>query len=602
MEYQHRSGRPDAWLPIIVAVFATLAAAASYATAPQSKQTASAPVTKTAGPRDAYGHLPLSFEESRGQTDSRVKFLARGGGYSLFLTPTEAVLKLRAQSAAKNPRRPGALPKRLLRASTEKQFSVVRIGLENANANSSARGVDLLRGRSNYFIGKDRSKWRTGIATYGGIRFESIYPGISLVYRGTQGRLEYDFVVAPNADPSRIRMSIEGADHLSLDRDGNLIIKTPGGEVVQKAPIIYQETHDTRHPVAGGYALLGKRSIAFKLAAYDRSAPLIIDPLLTYVSYLGGSGIDEGTAIAVDSTGAAWVTGETTSTDFPTTTNAFQPDNYGSSNVFITKVSPDGTALIYSTYAGGTGNDSPIGIGLDSFGNAYVTGFTDSSDYAVSSGAYQVSPGNIFVTALDSTGGLIYSTYLGSPAKVGPGGIPELDLAGIAVDGSGEAFVAGGAGAGIPLAGNPYQSSCPSADQFLGGNPDCGFVTKLNPPGTSLVYSTLVGNAVDVNAIGIDAAGEAYITGTLMGIDSSVGPTNCQSCLYEAKLDGSGSNLLFSQGLKYHGGDTFLAADSIAVDPCRQLSRDWVCADRESVFSTQLRHYDQPVYYRAGLT
>ena len=129
MEYQHRSGRPDAWLPIIVAVFATLAAAASYATAPQSKQTASAPVTKTAGPRDAYGHLPLSFEENRGQTDSRVKFLARGGGYSLFLTPTEAVLKLRAQSAAKNPRRPGALPKRLLRASTEKQFSVVRIEL-----------------------------------------------------------------------------------------------------------------------------------------------------------------------------------------------------------------------------------------------------------------------------------------------------------------------------------------------------------------------------------------------------------------------------------------------------------------------------------------
>ena len=128
-------------------------------------------------------------------------------------------------------------------------------------------------------------------------------------------------------------MSIEGADHLSLDRDGNLIIKTPGGEVVQKAPIIYQETHDTRHPVAGGYALLGRRSIAFKLAAYDRSAPLIIDPLLTYVSYLGGSENDEGTAIAVDSTGAAWVTGETTSTDFPTTTNAFQPDNYGSSDV-----------------------------------------------------------------------------------------------------------------------------------------------------------------------------------------------------------------------------------------------------------------------------
>ena len=306
-----------------------------------------------------YGHLPLSFEENRGQTDPRVKFLARGGGYSLFLTPTEAVLKLRAPSSAKKQTKPGAMPIAFHPESIEKpKFSVVRIRLEGANPNSTASGVDALPGRSNYFIGKDHAKWRTGIATYGGVRFESVYPGINLVYRGTQGRLEYDFVIAPNADPSRIKMNVDGADALSLDRDGNLVIKTAGGEVIQKAPVIYQESHGARHPVAGGYALMGKHSVTFKLGAYDRSAALIIDPLLTYVSYLGGSGGDSGVAIAVDSTGEAWVTGTTVSTDFPISAHPLQTHNFGSVDVFITKVSTDGSTLLYSTYAGGSENDS----------------------------------------------------------------------------------------------------------------------------------------------------------------------------------------------------------------------------------------------------
>ncbi len=183
--------------------------------------------------RDAYGHLPLSFEENRGQTDSQVKFLARGGGYSLFLTPTEAVLKLRAPSSAKQQNKPSAMPIAFHPEGIEKpKFSVLRIRLEGANPNSTASGVDVLPGHSNYFIGKDRAKWQTGIAIYCGVRFESIYPGINLGYRGTQGRLEYDFVIAPNADPSRIKMNIEGADALSLDREGNLVTKTAGGAVI----------------------------------------------------------------------------------------------------------------------------------------------------------------------------------------------------------------------------------------------------------------------------------------------------------------------------------------------------------------------------------
>jgi hypothetical protein len=259
MFHQQRRGRPTLWLSVAIAAFAMFAVAASYETAPQAKQTTAA-ASHAARDRDAYGHLPLSFEENRGQTDPQVKFLARGGGYSLFLTPTEAVLKLRAPSSAKKQTKPGALPIAFHPEGIEKQkFSVVRIRLEDANANSTASGVDALPGHSNYFIGKDRAKWRTGIATYGGVRFESIYPGINLVYRGTQGRLEYDFVIAPNADPSRIKMNVEGADALALDRDGNLVMKTAGGEVIQKAPVIYQESHGARHPVAGGYALMGKK-------------------------------------------------------------------------------------------------------------------------------------------------------------------------------------------------------------------------------------------------------------------------------------------------------------------------------------------------------
>ncbi len=430
---------------------ATLAVAASYGSTPAPEQKAASPAPRV---RDAYGHLPLSFEENRGQTDPQVKFLARGGGYSLFLTSTEAVLKLRAPSPARKPAKSGAMPIAFHPKSVEQpKFAVVRIRLEGANANSTASGVDALPGHSNYFIGKDRAQWHTGIATYEGVRFESIYPGISLVYRGAQGRLEYDFVIAPNADPSRIKMTIAGADDLSLDRDGNLIIKTSAGKVIQKAPVIYQEVNGGRHQVAGGYALIGTHHVAFKLGAYDRRMPLIIDPLLTYVSYLGGSGFGEaGIAIAVDSAGAAWFTGTTESTDFPITSNPLQPNLFGNIDVFITKVSPDGTALVYSTYAGGSEFDQPVGIGVDASGNAYVTGRTSSSDYPVSTGAYQITVDNngagtaaVFITALDSSGGLIYSTFLGQPFS-----IPY----GIAVDAAGEAWVTGEAGADFPTTSN----------------------------------------------------------------------------------------------------------------------------------------------------
>ena len=564
MLHQQRRGRPNLWLSVAIVAFAMFAVAASHETAPQSKQTTAA-ASHALRVRDGYGHLPLSFEENRGQTDPQVKFLARGGGYSLFLTPTEAVLKLRAPSSAKKQTRPDAMPIAFHPESLEKpKFSVVRIRLEGANPKSIARGVDALPGHSNYFIGKDHAKWRTGIATYGGVRFESIYPSINLVYRGTQGRLEYDFVVAPNADPSRIKMNIDGADALSLDRDGNLIIKTSGGEVIQKAPLIYQESHGTRHPVTGGYALASKHSVMFKLGAYDRNAPLIIDPLLTYVSYLGGSGQDYGGAIAVDSAGEAWVAGFTTSVDFPVTPNPVQSTFYGMYDAFVSKVNSDGSTLVYSTYVGGSNLDSASGVALDPQGNIYVTGTTFSPDFPATVGAFQTTfsgpngAADAFVLALDPNGGLIYSTFLnGSKSSIGNA---------IAVDSTGDAYVTGVTGSpDFPLTPNAYQTGYPDY-----ANDSVGFVTKFNPSGTGLIYSTFLLPLSEQNqvfgqsgvAIGLDGSENAYIAASTSQNSSPFCQKSCGSII---ALNSTGTGLNFSTQLDFGGEISGLAYSYVAA-------------------------------------
>ena len=563
MQFIRRRSDSSFWLTIAIGLIAMFAVAATYGGAPQAKPS-SATASHPPQVRDAYGHLPLSFEENRGQTDPQVKFLARGGGYSLFLTPTEAVLKLRAPSSAKKQTKPGAMPIAFHPESIEKpKFSVVRIRLEGANPNSTASGVDALPGHSNYFIDKDRAKWRTGIATYGGVRFESIYPGINLVYRGTQGHLEYDFVIAPNADPSRIRMDIEGADALSLDRDGNLVIKTAGGEVIQKAPLIYQESHGTRHPVAGGYALRGKHSVTFKLGAYDRRAPLIIDPLLTYVSYLGGSGQDFGSAIAVDSAGEAWVAGATASVDFPLTKNPLQSTFYGVYDAFVTKINSDGSALLYSTYVGGSNSDGANGIALDPQGNIYVTGITYSPDFPASVGAFQTTfsgpNGTVdaFVLALDPNGGLIYSTFLnGSKSSTGTA---------IAVDSTGDAYVTGATTSpDFPLTANTYQTGYPDSD-----NDSVGFATKFNPSGTALAYSTFLFPLSEqndmyqqsANAIGLDGSRNAYIAISAYHTSSPFCQENCDSII---ALNSNGTGLNFSTQLD-GGGISGLVSASVAA-------------------------------------
>ena len=437
--------------------------------------------------------VPLTFEVNRGQTAAQVKYLSRGLGRTLFLTPSEAVLVLQRDQQAR--RDPG----------TPAQPTVLRLRLVGANPAPRVEGLELLPGKANYFIGNDPTKWRANIPTYTKVKYQSVYPGVDLVYYGTnQRQLEYDFVVAPGAKPKAIRLAFTGMDRLTLDAQGNLILHTAGGEVLQYAPKVYQEINGARRAIAGRYVLYGKDQVGFRVAGYDRTKPLVIDPTLSvvYSTYLGGGADDEGLAIAVDGSGNTYVTGVTVSTNFPMAANTYG----GSNDAFVAKLGPAGSALVYSTYLGGSGFDQGSGIAVDGSGNAYVTGFTQSAGFPTTAGAFQTAYGgssDAFVTKLGPTGTLSYSTYLG--------GTRQDQGAAIAVDGSGNAYVTG-------------RTKSPFTDftgaHFVGfnvgnGSSQDGFVAKLDPSGSALVYFTYVGGGGSDEglAIAVDGSGNAYVTG-----------------------------------------------------------------------------------------
>src|SRR6266581_2224024 len=292
---------------------------------------------------ESYGKLPLQFEANRGQTHQDVHFLSRGAGYSLYLTAGEAVLVLTKPNAdAKDDARS---------AKTRGESVALRMSLVGAARKPTVSGTDELPGKANYFIGKDRSKWRTNVPTYARVHYREVYPGIDLVYYGNQRQLEYDFVVAPGANPKKIALRFQGADKLEIDAEGDLVLHTAGGEMRQHKPVIYQEIEGVRQEIGGGYVRKGADRVGFQLAAYDTTRPLVIDPLvLSYSTYLGGGAGDFGNGIAVDAAGNAYVTGYTASSDFPTTAGTFQPNFGGGAGAFVTKLNRTGTALVYSTY------------------------------------------------------------------------------------------------------------------------------------------------------------------------------------------------------------------------------------------------------------
>ncbi|MFB3921315.1 MAG: choice-of-anchor D domain-containing protein [Terriglobia bacterium] len=557
--------------------------------------------------RQAFGELPLSFEMNQGQADPQVKFLSRGRGYTLFLTEDEAVFALGKPSADgatfRRSQRESAITTQLptpvnhvplvndafpppliqspeLSIRNHQTFiaepparSVLRMKIVDANPKAKIVADGELPGRSNHLIGNDPSKWRTNVPNFGKVRYEEIYPGIDLVYYGNQHKLEFDFVVAPGADPQVIAFDVEGPDQIEIDSHGGLVLGFDGREMRVAKPVVYQlrpaipgqpialgadeqlsnrgdrqfidgrfvlrATHDEiRNPkgIAGSPA--GSQSashgssyeVAFEVGPYERTLPLVIDPVLTYSTYLGGSEFDFALGIAVDTAGEAYIVGATSSEDFPTA-NALQPSINRTlgyvGDAFITKLSADGTSFLFSTFLGGSNNEVAYGIALDSAGNAYITGETKSTDFPVTPGAFQTSfstgddpyPTHAFVTKLSANGSaLVYSTLLGGSA--------EESARGIAVDSSGNAYVAGSTSSlDFPVTAGVAQSALPSYNGQIcalwTGFCGSGFVAALNPQGTGLVYGTYLGgtNSTSPQGIAVDGAGNAYVVGFTNSLD-----------------------------------------------------------------------------------
>jgi hypothetical protein len=511
-----------------------------------------------------YAKLALRFEANQGQIDGRVKFLARGSGYALFLTRDEAVFALqrasRRSTGAKNTAHPqSALSKPIPSESTE----YVRMKLVEANSASRVSAVDELPGKTNYFIGNDPSKWRRNVPTYARVKYESVYPGVDLIYYGNQQQLEYDFVVAPAADPKAIRLSFPGAE-LSVDDQGNLVLQAKHRQIRFRRPRVYQEIDGKRRTITAYYSLRGRDTVGFALASYDSRKPLVIDPRLVYSTYLGGNGNDVGSGIAVDSAGNVYMTGQTTSTNFPTA-NALQGSFAGgTSDVFIAKINSSGSALLYSTYLGGSADDIGSGIAVDSTGNAFITGYTGSKDFPTANALQPKIGGavaNAFITKISASGStLLYSTYLGGTAAYGYA---------IAADSAGNGYVTGATTSNDFPTVNALQST------YGGGGSDA-FIAKINSSGSALVYSTYLGGsgAEEGDGIAADSAGNAYVVGITTSINFPTANALQPSFgggfndAFVAKINASGSALVYSTYLGGNGNDLGYA---IALDSARNV-------------------------------
>ena len=429
----------------IVCLITTLAATVFVAArggkgeSPADRSATSTPVDAAVKARIAerFGSLPLSFEANEGQVDRAVKFLSRGAGYDLFLTGDEAVLLLRKPRAAeKDPRRSASdLPVR--------EGSVLRLKMLGANARAEVQGHDALPGKINYFTGNDPEKWRRNIPTYRKVYYKEVYPGIDVVYYGNQRQLEYDFIVAPGANPKVIKFRVEGAERLRVDQGGNLLLALKDGEVALNKPFIYQLAENgSRSEIKGAYAIKGNE-VSFKVRGFDARKPLVIDPVLSYSTFLGTNGSEVAQGIAVDAQGSAYVAGFTDNNSFPTTAGSFRPTGT-SGGAFVTKLDPTGSSLVYSTYlkASGLGTSSATSIAVDAAGNAHVTGFTTGADFPVVNGLKTASsffkttdsatnwnntnsglPGEVRVIAVAPNGlSIVYAATIAGPYRSNDGG------------------------------------------------------------------------------------------------------------------------------------------------------------------------------------
>jgi len=485
--------------------------------------------------------LPMRFEPNEGQFDARILFLGRAPGYDLFLTRDGAALSFRAKSE-------GGVA----------DASVLRVRVVGGRAVQPA-AFERLPGSSNYVVGSDPSKWRTGVEGFARVRYSNVLPGVDVDYYGAGGqRLEYDLVLTPGADPSGVTLAFEGAQSIELDADGAAHLALGGGrEIVQPPPFAYQlDAAGKPERVVVRY-VLRQGGLGFGVGRFDARRALVVDPTLVYSTYLGGSGSDGAYGVAVDANGATYIAGTTTTTSFP---GASSPGSgaVGNYHVFVTKLNPTGSAIVYSTYLGGGGNDFANDLAIDSAGEAFVVGATSSADFPIATtlqSNYGGGSFDAFVTKLGTSGSVVYSTYLG--------GSLNDQAEGVAVDGSGDVFVAG----------LTFSTNFPTASPLQGTNHAAGgtaFVAKLNAGGSGFAYSTYLGGSGPDrgNAIAIDSAGNAYIVGsTSSGNFPTLAPlqTNNQGGgdAFVTKLNATGSALVYST---YLGGSAADTANDVALD------------------------------------
>lgn len=521
----------------------------------------------------AAANLPICFEANVGQVDDRVSFVARGSGYGLFLSPEEVTFALRYQTAAPDAlgdREPlgrlGNIRSLAEPAPAELLTSVLKMRLVGASP-STPVGERMLETRTNYFRGNDPARWRTDVANFARVRYPDVYPGVDLVFYGGAGALEYDLVLAPGADPSTIEIEWEGADGCTVDEDGSVVLKVAGGELRQAAPVLYQETESGRETVAGRFETLGSGRVGLRVGAYEATAQLVVDPTLSYSTFVGGSLQDQFNAVAVDATGAAYMTGVTYSSDYPTAQPFDSTFGGGPIDAVVSKLSPAGDALVYSTYLGGALGD-PAGdagndIAVDSSGAAYVTGITKSTDFPiVNAFDSTLALQDAFVTKLSPAGNTLnYSTYLGGT---------QYD-AGVAIALFGSAAYVTGS-----TSSNDFPTTSGAFDTTYNyGNsgqyyPDV-FVTCITSPSgqATLLYSTYLGGGLDDRPLDIAVKDKrAYVTGITISTDfpTVAALATSKSGYYDAfvaELNSSGTSLVFST---YLGGSEFDGGYGIAVD------------------------------------
>jgi hypothetical protein len=609
----------------LVAVAAFLLSAAHSGSTNASLSSSTKTLPKAGAPsrdrvRANFAALPLAFEENKGQTDPQVKYMARANGYTLFLTEKDAVFSFASKPPSDAARR-GVPQGKVSRESNSAtpRAAAVHMNLVGAKSASQIAASDLLAGTTNYYFGNNPKKWQTGVLHYGRVGYKDVYPGVDLAYYGEQNRLEFDFIVAPQSDAASINLAFKGAQKITTDASGNLVISSAAGNAVLHKPVAYQQQNGSRQSVDARFILQTNNNVSFELGNYDHSRELIIDPSISYATYLGGSAEDDAYGIAVDASGDTYITGGTLSPNFPGPLaaganfaafvvkldpngaflhstfiggNTGGGNNYGlgiavnstgtyvvgntlsdtttfpatlsigpggAQDAFVAKL--DNTTLVASEIVriGGSGIDAATAIAVDSTGGVYFGGQTNSTDFPLAGPHIQTTNGgaqDAFIAKLDMTGTVLdYSTYLGGSADDG--------VTGIALDGMNQAYVTGVTiSSNFPTTAGAYQTS-------ESGTADNGFVTAVKADGSALIYSTYFGTSgTDALAIAVDSAGEAYITGdtssttfpTLNPVQATLkGATD----VFISKLTTDGSALLFST---YLGGTLDDTANGIALD------------------------------------